>query len=109
MKKPLHIKDEKGLKLIGHSTPLIFAFRQELAPDAIMAGCCGFTGPFPPPLSISRFYVVENTKVPAACQSNMQLSGLGKTLSNYVEKGICIWYNKPHEIRERQACSRRKL
>ncbi len=30
-----------------HSTPLIFAFRQDLAPDVIMTGCCGFAGPFP--------------------------------------------------------------
>jgi len=62
MKKPLHIIDEKGLKRHVHSAPLIFAFRQELAPDAILAGCCGFAGPFPPPLSISRFYLVENTE-----------------------------------------------
>ncbi|BCO11156.1 hypothetical protein GEOBRER4_n0339 [Citrifermentans bremense] len=30
---------------------LIFAFRQDLAPVAhFWAGCCGFAGPFPPPL-----------------------------------------------------------
>jgi hypothetical protein len=62
MKKPLHIIDEKGLKRHVRSAPLIFAFRQDLAPDAILAGCCGFTGPFPPPLSISRFIVYENTE-----------------------------------------------
>jgi hypothetical protein len=93
IKKPLRTNRE-GAETIVHSTPLIFAFRQELAPDAPMAGCCGFTGPFPPPLSISRFYGFKNTKEHTRCQSNMPVKlPVQKVVrsSNYLENrsGIC--------------------
>src|SRR6266567_3335899 len=49
--------------LVSVSASLIFAFRQDLAPGArCRAGCCGFSGPFPPPLLISRSYVFNFRK-----------------------------------------------
>src|SRR6266702_2141279 len=49
--------------LVSASASLIFSFRQDLAPGArFRAGCCGFSGPFPPPRLISRSYLFNFRK-----------------------------------------------
>jgi hypothetical protein len=96
IKKPLRINRE-GAETTVHSAPLIFAFRQELAPDAPLAGCCGFAGPFPPPLSISRFYAARIRKntpdVNKICLMNM-LNRPDSRASNYLENRVGICYKK---------------